>query len=83
MWLDKALFQNTRSTANILSNTAETWKKAPLLYLPIILREMSRKMSLILISEISGLFVNTLTADDKYSFRDNESLRQPTLIYTL
>ena len=34
-------------------------------------------MSLLVISEILGLFVNTLTADDKYSCRNSENLRQP------
>ena len=34
-------------------------------------------MSLLVISKILGLFVNTLTADDKYSFRNSENLRQP------
>ena len=33
-------------------------------------------MSLILISEIPGLFVNTLIADHKYTFRVSGSLQQ-------
>ena len=38
--------------------------------------KLSRKTSLLIICGISGLFVNTLTADDKYFF-NNENLRQP------
>ena len=34
-------------------------------------------MSLLVISEILGLFVNTLTADDKHSCRNSKNLRQP------
>ena len=34
-------------------------------------------MFLLVICEIVGLFVNTLTADDKYSLRNSENLRQP------
>ena len=33
-------------------------------------------MSLLVISEILGLFVNTLTADDKYSLCNRENLLQ-------
>ena len=32
------------------------------------------KMSLLVICEILGLFVNTLTADDKYSVRNSDTL---------
>ena len=34
-------------------------------------------MSLFVKSEILGLFVNTLTADDKYSLQNSENLTQP------
>ena len=34
-------------------------------------------MSFLVISEILALFVNTRTADGKYSVRNNENLRQP------
>ena len=33
-----------------------------------------------MISEIPGLFVNTLTADDKYSIHNSETLWQPIQI---
>ena len=33
-------------------------------------------MSLLVITDIVGLFLNTLTADDKYYFRNTENLRQ-------
>ena len=38
---------------------------------------LSWKMSLLVISKILGLFVNTLAADGKYSFSDSENLPQP------
>ena len=34
-------------------------------------------MSLLVISEILGLFVNTLGADDKYSFCNSDNFLQP------
>lgn len=34
-------------------------------------------MSLLVICEILGLFLNTLFADDKYSLRNGEILEQP------
>ena len=34
-------------------------------------------MFLLVISEILGLFVNTLTADDKYSLHNTEALWHP------
>ena len=34
-------------------------------------------MSLLVIFEISGVFVNALTADDKYPVRDCENLQLP------
>ena len=37
-------------------------------------------MSLLVICEILGLFVNTLTAHDKYSIRNTENLSQPIQI---
>ena len=35
------------------------------------------EVSLLVICEFLGLFVNTLTADDKYSLRNRQNLRQP------
>ena len=34
-------------------------------------------MSLLVIYKILGVFVNTLTLDDKYSLLNSENLRQP------
>ena len=34
-------------------------------------------MSVLVICEILGLFVNTLTSDGKYSLRKGENLRKP------
>ena len=38
---------------------------------------MSWKMSLLVICEILGLFINTLTADDKYFCQNSENLLKP------
>ena len=38
--------------------------------------KLSCKMSLFVICELLGLFVNTLTANDKYSLRDSQNLPQ-------
>ena len=38
---------------------------------------MSSKISLLVIYEILEMFVDTLTAGDKYSFRNSENLLQP------
>ena len=37
-------------------------------------REISWKTSLLVIAEISGLFANTFTVDDKYSLHNRENL---------
>ena len=37
-------------------------------------------MSVLVISEILGLFVNTLTADDEFFLRNRKNLPQPTQI---
>ena len=34
-------------------------------------------MSLLVISEILGLFLNTVTANDKYSLHNREKLQEP------
>ena len=41
----------------------------------------SYKMSLLMTSEILGIFVNTLTAVEKYSLHNGENLRQPIQMY--
>ena len=38
-------------------------------------------MSPLVISEVLALFVNTLTADDKYSLRNSENLGQPVQMF--
>ena len=43
-----------------------------------LLREkLSSNMFVSVISEILGLFINTMTADGKYSLRVSQNLRQP------
>ena len=41
-------------------------------------KQLSWKKSLLVICNILGLFVNILTADDKYSLLDRDNLTQPT-----
>ena len=43
--------------------------------LTLIRLKWSWKIFLLVISQILGLFLNTLTADDKYSFRNSENLQ--------
>ena len=43
-------------------------------------RKKSVKMTLLVRSEILGLFVNTLNAGDKYSLRNSKNLTQPIQI---
>ena len=43
-------------------------------------RKLSWKKSLLVICKILGLFVNTLTANDRYSHLNTENLRQPSQI---
>ena len=40
-------------------------------------RQMRRKMSLLVISKILKLLLNTFTADEKYSFLNRDNLMQP------
>ena len=62
----KLLFQNSlrRSTCSRVSNTAEICTPN----FPLLLDNLSWKISLLIISEILGLFLNTLTADRMYSY---------------
>ena len=48
--------------------------RAPLSYFPSLLGELIWKISPLVISEILEVFVNTLSADDKYPVQDCESL---------
>ena len=43
----------------------------------IILREVDLEISPLIIGEILGLFVNTLTAEDKYPVEDWDNLQLP------
>ena len=43
----------------------------------IILREVDLEISPLIIGEILGLFVNTLTAEDKYPVEDLDNLQLP------
>ena len=43
-------------------------------------KQLSWKKSLLVICKVLGLFVNTLTADDKYSLLNRDNLTQPIRI---
>ena len=83
MWLDnciKSPVSKNFSTVNLLKCPKDLGNMHHSTF--IILSHYSqeyrgRKMSLLVISEILGLFVNTLAADDKYSLRKSENLPQP------
>ena len=50
---------------------------AHLSYLLIIVKAIELEKSLLVIWKILGLFVNTLTADDKHSLINRENLTEP------
>ena len=58
----------------MIPNTAEIFSAALLSTFIITLTVIKLKMSLLVASETLGLFVNTLTADNKYSLRNSENL---------
>ena len=59
------------------SKSVAIWTKALLPYLLIIWKELSRKKSVLVRRKALYLFVNTLTADDKYSLLNRDNLTQP------
>ena len=61
----------------MIPNTAEIFSAALLSTFIITLTVIKLKMSLLVASETLGLFVNTLTADNKYSLRNSENLHWP------
>ena len=58
------------------SKTVEIYKTATLSYLLITANEIVLKKSVLVTSKFLGLFVNTLTADDKYSVFIRDVLTQ-------
>ena len=80
-WLDKclqSLVSENPLTSNMLngSKTVEIYKTATLSYLLITANEIVLKKSVLVTSKFLGLFVNTLTADDKYSVFIRDVLTQ-------
>ena len=61
-------------------NIAQMSRTAPLPYLLISVTEMSYKRSLLVIWKISRPFINTLSADGKYSLLKRDNLRHPIQI---
>ena len=81
-WLDKCLKSPVsgtfrESTSLSLLNTVEIYLTPLLSYFSITWKRLSSKISLLVICEIVGLFVNTLTANDKYSLHNRKNLPQP------
>ena len=66
------------SIVNMLKDSKHCWNlhNSTFTIFFINLREIDCKTSLVVISEILGLFGNTLTADDKYSVDNSEKLVQ-------
>ena len=79
MWLVKCL-KNLASehlgTVNML-NSLKTCTTALPLYFFIILAKIELANIRLSVSEILGVFVNTLTADDNYSLNNRKNLPQP------
>ena len=82
MWLEiclKSPISEHRLTHNMLRSQKYGWNLHGKTFLMFHhhYEENSWKMPLLVISKILGLFLNTLPADDKYSFRNSENLPQP------
>ena len=71
-WLGKSL-KHPVSEQQKVPSTAEICNTALLSYSWLV----GWKMLLLLLSETLGLFLNTMTADDKYSLWNSENLPKP------
>ena len=79
MWLVKylkSLSSEHRSTVNILNSLKNCTATLPL-YCFITLAKIKMGNARVSVSEILGVFVNTLTANDKYSFLNRKNLLEP------
>ena len=78
MWLVKylkSLSSEHRSTVNILNSLKNCTATLPL-YCFITLAKIKMGNAGVSVSEILGVFVNTLTSDGKYSLRNRQNLPQ-------
>ena len=78
MWLVKylkSLFSEHRSTVNILNSLKNCTATLPL-YCFITLAKIKMGNARVSVSEILGVFVNTLTSDGKYFLRNRQNLPQ-------
>ena len=78
MWLVKylkSLSSEYRSTVNILNSLKNCTATLPL-YCFITLAKIKMGNARVSVSEILGVFVNTLTSDGKYSLRNRQNLPQ-------
>ena len=78
MWLVKylkSLFSEHRSTVNILNSLKNCTATLPL-YCFITLAKIKMGNARVSVSEILGVFVNTLTSDGKYSLLNRQNLPQ-------
>ena len=79
MWLVKclkSLVSEHRSTVNILNSLKKFTRAAPS-YCFITFTKIELENFPLSVSEILGVFLNTLTADDKYSLPNSKDLWQP------
>ena len=79
-WLVKCESRFTKLFGSKQSNTSETLLKSPWQHFyhifPALWQRLIWKTSPLVICEVLTLFVNTLTADNKYSLCNRENLRQ-------
>ena len=79
MWFVKILknlVSEHVATVNMLKSL-KTWTKAIPSYCLITLANIELENDSFKISETLGVFVNTLTADERYSLQNRKTLRQP------
>ena len=75
----KKLVSEQCSTVKVLKGPKHCWNLHDSTFIIFFLslwRKLSWKRSLLVTSEMLGLFVNTLTPNDKYSLRNSENLRR-------
>ena len=83
-WLIKYLkspFREHPSTVNTLKSNKGFWSlhdSTFIIFFSSICTKLSRKLFLLMISEILGLFFQTLTADGKIPVRNRDNLLQPS-----
>ena len=83
-WLEKCLknrYSEHRSTAHMLKDPKDCWNLQHSTFVKFYHHYEGNRVSLLGISQILGLLVNTLTSDDKYSPCNRDNLWQPIQIH--